>query len=116
MEAGFLPEKKQKLPGLLKPGLRSPGTFLPSYSLSQSDYKANPDSRRGEMPHLHGACAYREGRGCWQLSLEVICHSEEVPIPFLQMGVGRDRLFTCSARPTRPPLDLFVHEPVRVRR
>lgn len=37
LAADFLPERKQKLTGLLKPGLRSPGTFLPSHSIRQSN-------------------------------------------------------------------------------
>lgn len=89
MAAGFLPERKQMLPGLLKPGLWGPGTFLSSHAISESNYKASPDSGGEETPHVDGVCAYREGRNSQQLSLEMICHSEKVPILFLHRGDAR---------------------------
>ena len=76
------------LPGLSKPGLRRPGTFLSSHAISESNYKASPDSGGEETPRVDGACTYREGRSCQQLSLEIICHSEKVPILFLRDGRG----------------------------
>lgn len=42
------PREKQKLPGFVKPGLRSPGTFLPSHSVSQSNGMASADPGGGE--------------------------------------------------------------------
>lgn len=81
MAAGFLSERKQKLPGLLKPELRRPGAFLPSHAISQSNYKADLDSGGGKR--LHILMEHMHTGGGELAALEVICHSEKVPILFL---------------------------------
>ena len=51
--------RKQKLPILLRPGLRSPTISLLLHSIGQSNERTSQDSKEGETKVT---CAYREGR------------------------------------------------------